>query len=218
MAIWFAIGMGSKNSKGEWLEVYYPKNLINPSESIVSKAKELIGYKNANFTGPVPQELLAEVNSLSTNFSKLEEEKSVLVIVDSEEPPNNVPSSYLRLHLLSHRLVKPNKINLEGIFGLLPTVAWTSDGPKDPNELDDILSKKRVNNESLHIHSLDKFPCMTDYVIPEGVRIADSHRVRLGAYLGEGTTVMHEGFINFNAGTLGKSMVEGRISQGVVVG
>ena len=218
MAIWFAIGMGSTNSKGEWLEVYYPKNLINPSESIVRKAKELIGYKSANFTGPVPQELLAEVDSLSSNFSKLGDEKTVLVIVDSEEPPNDVPSSYLRLHLLSHRLVKPNEINLEGIFGLLPTVAWTSDGPKDPKELDDILSKKRVNNESLHIHSLDKFPCMTDYVIPKGVRIADSHRVRLGAYLGEGTTVMHEGFINFNAGTLGKSMVEGRISQGVVVG
>ena len=196
MAVWFAIGMGSKNSKGEWLEVYYPKNLINPSESIVSKAKELIGYKSANFTGPVPQELLAEVDSLSSNFSKLEEEKSVLVIVDSEEPPNNVPSSYLRLHLLSHRLVKPDEINLEGIFGLLPTVAWTSDGPKDPKELDDILSKKRVNNESLHIHSLDKFPCMTDYVIPEGVRIADSHRVRLGAYLGEGTTVMHLSLIH----------------------
>ena len=218
MAVWFAIGMGSKNSKGEWLEVYYPKNLINPSESIVSKAKELIGYKSANFTGPVPQELLTEINSLSTNFSKLGDEKSVLVVVDSEAPPNDVPSSYLRLHLLSHRLVKPNKINLEGIFGLLPTVAWTSDGPKDPKELDDILFKKRINNESLHIHSLDKFPCMTDYVIPEGVRIADSHRVRLGAYLGEGTTIMHEGFINFNAGTLGKSMVEGRISQGVVVG
>ena len=138
--------------------------------------------------------------------------------MDSEEPPNDVPSSYLRLHLLSHRLVKPNEINLDGIFSLLPTVAWTSDGPKDPKELDDILFKKRVDSESLHIHSLDKFPCMTDYVIPEGVRIADSHRVRLGAYLGEGTTVMHEGFINFNAGTLGKSMVEGRISQGVVVG
>jgi len=218
MTTWFAIGMGSKNSEGEWLEVYYPKNLINPSESIVSKAKELIGYKSANFTGPVPQELLAEVNNLTTNFLKLGDEKNVLVLVDSEKPPNDVPSSYLRLHLLSHRLVKPNEINLEGIFSLLPTVAWTSDGPKDPKELDDILFKKRVNSESLHIHSLDKFPCMTDYVIPEGVRIADSHRVRLGAYLGEGTTVMHEGFINFNAGTLGKSMVEGRISQGVVVG
>ena len=218
MATWFAIGMGSKNSKGEWLEVYYPKNLIDPSESIISKAKELIGDKNGNFTGPVPQELLAEVNNLTTNFLKLGDEKSVLVIVDSEKPPNDVPSSYLRLHLLSHRLVKPNEINLEGIFSLLPTVAWTSDGPKDPKELDDILFKKRINSESLHIHSLDKFPCMTDYVIPEGVRIADAHRVRLGAYLGEGTTVMHEGFINFNAGTLGKSMVEGRISQGVVVG
>ena len=218
MATWFAIGMGSKNSQGEWLEVYYPKSLINPSESIISKAKELIGYKNGNFTGPVPQELLAEVNNLTTNFLKLGDEKNVLVLVDSEKPPNDVPSSYLRLHLLSHRLVKPNEVNLEDIFSLLPTVAWTSDGPKDPKELDDILFKKRINSESLHIHSLDKFPCMTDYVIPEGVRIADSHRVRLGAYLGEGTTVMHEGFINFNAGTLGKSMVEGRISQGVVVG
>ena len=218
MATWFAIGMGSKNSEGEWLEVYYPKSLINPSESLISKTKELIGYKNGNFTSSVPKELLVELNDLIKDFSKLSDEKSVLVIVDSEEPPNDVPSSYLRLHLLSHRLVKPNEINLDGIFSLLPTVAWTSDGPKDPKELNDILSRKRINNETLHIHSLDKFPCMTDYVIPEGVRIADSHRVRLGAYLGEGTTVMHEGFINFNAGTLGKSMVEGRISQGVVVG
>ena len=218
MATWFAIGMGSKNSEGEWLEVYYPKSLINPSGSLISKAKELIGYKNGNFTSSVPKELLVELNDLIKDFSKLSDGKSVLVIVDSKEPPNDVPSSYFRLHLLSHRLVKPNEVNLEGIFSLLPTVAWTSDGPKDPKELNDILSKKRINNEILHIYSLDKFPCMTDYVNPEGVRIADSHRVRLGAYLGEGTTVMHEGFINFNAGTLGKSMVEGRISQGVVVG
>jgi len=218
MATWFAIGMGSKNSKGEWLEVYYPRSLINPSESLIRKAQELIEYQNGNFTSPVPQELLEELNDVIKDFSKLGDKKSVLVIADSKEPPNDVPSSYLRLHLLSHRLVKPNEINLDGIFNLLPTVAWTSDGPKDPKELNDILSKKRVNNETLHIHSLDKFPCMTDYVIPEGVRIADSHRVRLGAYLGKGTTVMHEGFINFNAGTLGKSMIEGRISQGVVVG
>ena len=218
MATWFAIGMGSKNSKGEWLEVYYPRSLINPSESLIRKAQELIEYKNGNSTRPVPQELLEDLNDVIKDFSKLGDKKSVLVIADSKEPPNDVPSSYLRLHLLSHRLVKPNEINLDGIFNLLPTVAWTSDGPKDPKELNDILSKKRINNETLHIHSLDKFPCMTDYVIPEGVRIADSHRVRLGAYLGKGTTVMHEGFINFNAGTLGKSMIEGRISQGVVVG
>ena len=137
--------------------------------------------------------------------------------MDSEEPPNDVPSSYLRLHLLSHRLVKPNEINLDGIFSLLPTVAWTSDGPKDPKELNDILSRKRINNETLHIHSLDKFPCMTDYVIPEGVRIADSHRVRLGAYLGEGTTVMHEGFINFNAGTLGKVWLKEEFHKGLLL-
>ena len=147
MATWFAIGIGSKNSQEEWLEVYYPKSLINPSEPLISKAKELIGYQNGNFTCPVPHELLAEVNNITTNFSKLGDERSVLVIVDSKEPPNDVPSSYLRLHLLSHRLVKPNEINLEGIFSLLPTVAWTSDGPKDPKELDNILYKKRIQKK-----------------------------------------------------------------------
>ena len=217
MSVWFAIGIGSKNSQGEWLEVYYPKNFINPSEQIRIKAKELIGYQEGNFTSSIPKELNEELIKISGSFSSLKEGRGLVVVVDSKIPPSDVPSCYLRLHLLSHRLVKPNEINLEGIFNLLPTVAWTSDGPKDPRELNEILSEKRINNESIHVHSLDKFPCLTDYVIPEGVRIADSHRVRLGAYLGEGTTVMHEGFINFNAGTLGKSMVEGRISQGVVV-
>jgi len=218
MSVWLAIGIGSKNSKGEWLEVYFPKNLINPSQKLINKAKDLLNYTEGNLTSLVPKDLILDIDEISMGFASLEIEKTVLVLVNSKLPPDDIPSCYLRLHLLSHRLVKPNEINLEGIFSLLPTVAWTSVGPKDPKELNEILSKKRINNEAIHIYSIDKFPCLTDYVVPEGVRIADSHRIRLGAYLGEGTTVMHEGFINFNSGTLGKSMVEGRISQGVVVG
>ena len=202
MSNWFAIGIGSKNSEGEWLEVFYPKSLLNPSKELSIKAKELIGYKEGNLTSSVPKDLVQDIDRISKDFSSLETDKTILVFVDSRLPPTDVPSCYLRLHLLSHRLVKPNEVNLEGIFTLMPMVAWTSDGPKDPKELTDILFEKRINNESIHVHSLDKFPCLTDYVVPEGVRIADSHRVRLGAYLGEGTTVMHEGFINFNAGRL----------------
>ena len=217
------IGMGSKNSNGGWLEVYYPKELIDPIDQIKLTTLEFIDFKEGEecITRPLPNSLveyLIKNNLVSNDYSSLKINDCVVVWINDQLPPYDVPSAYLMLHLLSHRFVKPNKINLEGIFNILPTVAWTSDGPKDPKDLEEILTKKRINNEALHIHSLDKFPCLTDYVIPEGVRIADSHRVRLGAYLGEGTTVMHEGFINFNAGTLGKSMVEGRISQGVVVG
>ena len=217
MSTWLGVGIGSKNSKGDWLEVYYPRELINPSEEIIVKTKELVNYQEGNLTRPIPQELKDDLSKINQEFFSLNAETCLVVIIDSELPPHDVPGSYLRLHILSHRLVKPNEINLVGIFNVLPTVAWTSDGPKDPKEFVEILTTKKINNEPIHVFSLDKFPCLTDYVIPEGVRIADSHRVRLGAYLGEGTTVMHEGFINFNAGTLGKSMVEGRISQGVVV-
>ena len=126
----------------------------------------------------------------------------------------NVKDAYLKLHLLSLKLVKPNTINLEGIFNALPNVVWTSQGPVHPDDLEEI----RKDNDSLYVRSIDKFPCLTDYVIPEGIRIADASRVRLGAYLSEGTTVMHEGFVNFNAGTLGPAMIEGRISAGVVIG
>jgi 2,3,4,5-tetrahydropyridine-2-carboxylate N-succinyltransferase len=133
-------------------------------------------------------------------------------------PPRNTADAYLRLHLLSHRLVKPRSINLEGIFGVLPNVAWTSLGPVDPANLTAVQLKARADNVPLQVFSVDKFPRMTDYVAPAGVRVADADRVRLGAHLAEGTTVMHEGFVNYNAGTLGTSMVEGRISAGVVVG
>ena len=134
------------------------------------------------------------------------------------DPPADAYDAYLRLHLLSHRLIRPHDANLDGLFGLLSNVAWTSYGPVDPADLPAVLRRFRAAGEPFQVFSVDKFPRMTDYVVPSGVRIADADRVRLGAHLAEGTTVMHEGFVNFNAGTLGHSMVEGRISAGVVVG
>jgi len=140
------------------------------------------------------------------------------VIGSLAEPPADAADAYLRLHLLSHRLIRPHQANLDGLFGVLPNVAWTSHGPVDPAALGDVRMRFRSAGEPFQVLSVDKFPRMTDYVVPAGVRIADADRVRLGAHLADGTTVMHEGFVNFNAGTLGHSMVEGRISAGVVVG
>jgi 2,3,4,5-tetrahydropyridine-2-carboxylate N-succinyltransferase len=140
------------------------------------------------------------------------------VVADLGQPPADAADAYLRLHLLSHRLVRPHGANLDGIFGVLPNVAWTSAGPVEPGELNAARLRFRAAGRPLTVHGVDKFPRMTDYVAPPGVRIADASRVRLGAHLAEGTTVMHEGFVNYNAGTLGASMVEGRISAGVVIG
>jgi len=142
----------------------------------------------------------------------------VTVIADLSEPPQDAADAYLRLHLLSHRLIRPHGANLDGIFGVLPNVAWTSAGPVDPAALTEVRMRFRAAGMPLNVTSVDKFPRMTDYVAPAGVRVADADRVRLGAHLADGTTVMHEGFVNYNAGTLGHSMVEGRISAGVVVG
>ncbi|MFM2024607.1 MAG: hypothetical protein RLZZ56_620 [Actinomycetota bacterium] len=136
--------------------------------------------------------------------------------IDLELPVTSTADAYLRLHLLSHLLVKPNSINLDGLIGALPIVAFTSAGPVSLEELDNI--RPHLQRAGITIHSIDKFPRLVDYVTPKKVRIADASRVRLGAYLAPGTTIMHEGFVNFNAGTLGTAMVEGRISQGVVVG
>lgn len=140
----------------------------------------------------------------------------VSVEIDLDAPPTSTEDAYLRLHLLSHCLVRPNTLNLDGIFGLLPNVVWTTAGPMLPGDYAARLPELR--RAGITAVGLDKFPRLTDYVVPPGVRIADTSRVRLGAHLAPGTTVMHEGFVNFNAGTLGASMVEGRISQGVVVG
>lgn len=142
----------------------------------------------------------------------------VSIVIDTACAPTDVRDVYLRLHLLSHRLAAPRTLNLDGIFGLLANVAWTSIGPVALDALDDVRYNLIKQGEHLTVHGVDKFPRMTDYVVPSGVRIADASRVRLGAHLASGTTVMHEGFCNFNAGTLGTSMVEGRISAGVVVG
>jgi 2,3,4,5-tetrahydropyridine-2-carboxylate N-succinyltransferase len=144
--------------------------------------------------------------------------KLVKTEIELDKPPTSVADAYLRLHLLSHRLVKPHGLSLEGIFSILNNVIWTSHGPCAIAGFDQVRLKLRAKYGYLAIYGVDKFPRMLDYVLPEGVRIADADRVRLGAYLSPGTTVMHEGFVNFNAGTLGTSMVEGRISAGVVVG
>jgi len=140
----------------------------------------------------------------------------VTIQIDLDAPPASTSDAYLRLHLLSHLLVAPNTINLDGLFGVLPIVAWTTAGAVHPNDFNRL--RQGLRHAGIAIQGIDKFPRLLDYVVPERVRIADAARVRLGAHLAPGTTVMHEGFVNFNAGTLGTSMVEGRISQGVVVG
>ncbi len=140
----------------------------------------------------------------------------VTVEIDLDAAPASTPDAYLRLHLLSHTLVAPNTLSLDGIFGHLPIVVWTNAGPVHPDDFTRL--RPALQRAGIHATAIDKFPRLIDYVTPHGVRIADASRVRLGAHLAPGTTVMHEGFVNFNAGTLGQSMVEGRISQGVVVG
>jgi 2,3,4,5-tetrahydropyridine-2-carboxylate N-succinyltransferase len=142
----------------------------------------------------------------------------VSIEINLLEPPKDAKDAYLRLHLLSHRLVQPHGQSLDGIFGLLTNVVWTSHGPCAVEDFESTRARLKAEYGHVTVISVDKFPRMVDYVIPSGVRIADADRVRLGAHLAPGTTVMHEGFINFNAGTLGTSMVEGRISSGVVVG
>ena len=154
----------------------------------------------------------------SINGVEIPRQVVVTFIADLTHKPVDAHDVYLRLHLLSHRKVKPHGQNLEGVFGLLNNVVWTNHGPFDPESFDRVRMQLHAAGAEVRVHSVDKFPRMVDYVLPSGVRIADADRVRLGAHLSDGTTVMHEGFCNFNAGTLGKSMVEGRISAGVVVG
>ncbi|HEY9475032.1 MAG TPA: 2,3,4,5-tetrahydropyridine-2,6-dicarboxylate N-succinyltransferase [Mycobacteriales bacterium] len=142
----------------------------------------------------------------------------VRTVIDLSAAPVDAPDAYLRLHLLSHRLVRPHEVNLDGVFGVLANVVWTNHGPCAVDDFERTRARLRSTGVPVQVYGVDRFPRMTDYVVPSGVRIADADRVRLGAYLAEGTTVMHEGFVNYNAGTLGASMVEGRISAGVVVG
>lgn len=155
---------------------------------------------------------------LAEKFGLIKGEFIEQAIASIDEPPTSTEDAYLRLHLLSERSVVPNAINLDGIFTLLPIVAWTSAGPVFPHHVDALRGLVAAEYHHLTVPSIDRFPRMSDYVVPSGVRIADADRVRLGAHLAAGTTVMHEGFVNFNAGTLGESMVEGRVTPGVVVG
>jgi len=184
-------------SNGSTLDVWFP----SPSLSAL--------------TGSVPTELTALSGSDSARGVTRE---VVSIEIDITKAPANATDAYLRLHLLSHRLVKPHGVSLDGIFGLLSNVVWTSVGPCAVEGFEVTRARLKAAHGHVSVFSIDKFPRMVDYVVPSGVRIADADRVRLGAYLSPGTTVMHEGFVNFNAGTLGTSMVEGRISAGVVVG
>ena len=187
-----AIGLISKSANGDILDVFFPVINFNGEKTEIDNIDNIESSK--------------EIIELSWNQDNL------------DEPINGVVSAYLKLHLLSYKFVKPNSINLDGLFGSLPNIAWTNQGPVSLDEIDEKLLESKNSSDNLYIRSLDKFPCLTDYIIPKNVRIADTSRVRLGAYLSSGTTVMHEGFVNFNAGTLGKAMIEGRISAGVVIG
>ncbi|WP_163371807.1 2,3,4,5-tetrahydropyridine-2,6-dicarboxylate N-succinyltransferase [Endozoicomonas acroporae] len=224
-----AIGVGSKNRNDQWLEVFYPKPILNPAPELLESIAKLVGYQGGNTFIELDSKTLHALEDLFVDIEQaelaaitrsLEEsvQPRVITILATDEAPTSTPEAYLKLHLLSHRLVKPHGTDLQGIFPLLPNVAWTSEGAIDLEELPARQLAARAEGRVLSVNSVDKFPKMTDYVVPAGVRIAHTARVRLGAYVGEGTTVMHEGFINFNAGTEGKSMIEGRVSAGVMVG
>jgi 2,3,4,5-tetrahydropyridine-2-carboxylate N-succinyltransferase len=164
-------------------------------------------------------EIPAELSALAGSDSARGVRREVVSIeIDITKAPVSAADAYLRLHLLSHRLVKPHGTALDGIFGVLSNVVWTSAGPCSVEDFEITRARLKATHGHVSVYGVDKFPRMVDYVVPTGVRIADADRVRLGAHLASGTTVMHEGFVNFNAGTLGTSMVEGRISAGVVVG
>ena len=223
----FAIGVGSKNSRGEWLEVFYPAPLLNPEQGLSDIVAVSLGLTSGEIE-PSSEQLAALQSALKHNgysdMAKTVEQliassrPVVAVLLPENTPPTTVPQGYLKLHLLSHRLVKPDGTDLSGIFGTLKNVAWTNVGAIDIEELPERLLQARMAGQPLSVDCVDKFPKMVDYVVPSGIRIADTSRVRLGAYVGEGTTVMHEGFINFNAGCEGPNMIEGRISAGVYCG
>ena len=191
-------GLASIHVSGQVLDSYFPSPRLGVADDSAA-----------------PPALISAVVDDDTRGVRTE---VVLVQIDLAAPPAATSDAYLRLHLLSHRLVRPHDLNMTGIFSSLPNVVWTSAGPCAIEGFEEVRIRMRARGEHLTVFGVDKFPRMVDYVLPTGVRIADADRVRLGAHLAEGTTVMHEGFVNFNAGTVGASMVEGRISAGVVVG
>ena len=185
---------------------------VAPNDAVLDVFFRKLGWGEV-----APDEFLSSLPEAHTDPRRGVGIVPVNVSIDASAAPRDATDAYLRLHLMSHRLALPNSLNLDGIFGLLANVAWTSLGAVPIDQIDEVTFNMRRRGEHLTIHGVDKFPRMTDYVVPNGVRIADASRVRLGAHLAPGTTVMHEGFCNFNAGTLGTSMVEGRISAGVIV-
>ena len=227
------------------LEVWYPNPNYNSNNGVAALADEFFLLRGGSGTRRLAPDELYNLNKQLMPFNYDGAEHPNLEVIhqlrdtpyerrgsipgtlkiaiftrinDLDKPPVDAYDAYLRLHLLSHRLIQPHGCSLDGIFNLLANIAWTSLGPAIADGFEKTRLQLRAKGESVTVYGVDKFPRMTDYVVPRGVRIADADRVRLGAHLAEGTTVMHEGFCNFNAGTLGASMVEGRISSGVVVG
>lgn len=229
---YFALALGTvtKNRDGKIIEAFFPEPQLEPSEVLSDALAGITGHDGQSKQAVVltPAQLFEFKELISAfDFPKTQAlvngaaclgKELVAVLLAQDTQPETVAECYLKLQMLSHRLVKPHQINLDGVFGVLPNVAWTSEGAIDVAELADRQIQARLEGRVLSVDSIDKFPKMSDYVVPAGVRIADAARVRLGAYVGEGTTVMHEGFINFNAGTEGVSMIEGRVSAGVMVG
>ncbi|QEQ97736.1 2,3,4,5-tetrahydropyridine-2,6-dicarboxylate N-succinyltransferase [Neptunomonas concharum] len=225
----FGLGIGTQSSAGDWLEIYYNKPVLNPSEALINAVSDIIGYEGGDAAIEICE---AQLKALEAAFLSVDAEDQaevveilkgtqqpmIMTILATDSAPATTAEVYLKLALLSHRLVKPHGTDLSGMFGLLPNVAWTSEGAIALEDLPRRQLAARAQGRILNVQSVDKFPQMTNYVVPAGIRVGDASRIRLGAYVGEGTTVMHEGFINFNAGTMGVSMVEGRISAGVVVG
>ena len=194
----WAYGLATTTDAGQVLDTWFPEPALGPRPEQAVAPADLTALGGVDEARGVTLEV-------------------ILVEIDLDAPPARTSDAYLRLHLLSHRLTAPNSINLDGIFATLPNVVWTSSGPCGVEGFETTRARLRRRGP-VAVYGVDKFPRMVDYVVPSGVRIGDADRVRLGAHLASGTTVMHEGFVNFNAGTLGTSMIEGRISQGVVVG
>lgn len=217
----FGLGIATKSAAGDTLDVYYPAPIANIEGALADVLTDVNGELDAAALNTLENQLAgAGADEQAAIARRLKDAGSTVVATSlaDNQAPQNVAEAYLKLHMLSHRLVRPHGTKLDGLFPLLPNVAWSNEGPISLDELPNRQFDARLRGQVIEVASVDKFPKMTNYVVPKGVRIAHTARVRLGAYLGEGTTVMHEGFINFNAGTEGPGMIEGRISAGVWVG
>tara|TARA_B100000965_G_scaffold96155_1_gene78499 strand:+ start:1613 stop:2617 length:1005 start_codon:yes stop_codon:yes gene_type:complete len=215
------LGIATKGASGNTLDAFFPCiGFKNGKDELSQKYKTWNALMTDNVT-EIKDTALLDIRDeiLNHKINHLDKNKTLFLCrILKNQPIECIEEAYLKLHLISYKYFVPNSLNLENIFDILPNVAWTNQGPIELDEIDKRILFSQKNNQSLEIKSIDKFPCLTDYIIPQGVRIADTRRVRLGAYLSAGTTVMHEGFVNFNAGTLGPAMIEGRISAGVVIG